>query len=530
MGLALLLWGILVMLPTVSGFFEFDDIELIEKNPLLDSWARIPEFFVNNMFLESGADALYRPLLMFDLLVERHLLGGSAAAFHLTSVLYHACAGLLFFAVLKSISGRSLWAWIAALLFAVHPVHVDVAAFAVNRSETFAFVFVLIAVYLYWKSGSARGLFPVFPDRPWGRISLWLSAFSVLLALTCKETAAPYLPWVLLLLALQPGGAAADRPAPWRSYVALLFGAYALYFAARIFAIGGLGGGANAASIPDRSLPVLLPTVSRIFLEYLRLLAWPTGLRVDYLNFPLSRGPWEFPAILSYLVHLLILSTAVFAFLKKRPWIAFAIGGFYLGLAPVAHLIPFRDVMAERFLYIGCAFYCALLASLILRLAPLFRLRSVVPALVIGAYSLVTVSHALNFRSRERLWTAMVETDPGHPKFQNNLGVVLSIKGRGEEAIPHLERALSLAPGVADPLLPLGKCYLRLGQTERAGKAFARAVQIAPLDSATHRNLAVFQHFRGHAEEALASARRALALDPEEPRNLRTLELVTPKR
>jgi tetratricopeptide (TPR) repeat protein len=510
-----------VMWPTIAGVFLFDDAPVVRDNPLLAA-PSLRAFFGGNVFGSADGDLLFRPLLLCSLAVDRALLGNHALAMHAVNVLLHALASALVFAVLAALVDDARRALAAALLFAVHPVHLDAVAFIVNRSELLALAFGAVAARCLVADAGWRAWLRDEPAAAgaaprWSAIAA--AALALGAALLCKETAAGLLAAaaVLAIVRVASGRRMPASVVAGFAAFAVVFTAYAI---ARRHALGGFGGDAAAAWIADRRAAVLVPTVARIFADYVRLVVAPLSLRVDYSDYAISTTLFDPRALVAYTVHAAVAAAAVVAWRRGRRDVTTCIAAFYAALLPVSHLVPFREILAERFLYIPSVFACALAACV--------RPRRAV-WLVVALYGLVTLAEATHFHSGEALWTTMVERAPQSARAQYNLGTVELEAGRCDRALPHFETAVQLLPAYAHAWTNLGECRVAVGDDARAGDALATAARLDGGNPRAWRNLARWRALHGDpagARDALGPAR---SLAPDAPQN-RELEQMIESR
>src|SRR5580765_6531581 len=109
----------------IGGDFTYDDKAIVRDNPRIRSPGRIPEIFETPYFGGArGTGSNYRPVLLLSYAAQWWIHGKQAESFHAVNVLMHAGATLLLLSFLRRIGIAPLAAFFAALLFAVHPIHV----------------------------------------------------------------------------------------------------------------------------------------------------------------------------------------------------------------------------------------------------------------------------------------------------------------------------------------------------------------------------------------------------------------------
>jgi hypothetical protein len=184
-GLATLLVviGLAVYLPSLRNGFVWDDDSFLTKNALI----KAPDGLARFWFSTQATD--YWPVTSTSLWLEWRLWGMHAAGYHATNLALHLAEALLLWSILRRM--RVPGAYLAALLFAVHPVNVESVAWIAQRKNLVAMLFYLLAIFGFLRSGW------ISPGaRKWG-LAYVLSLLAFLLALLSKGSVAP-LPFVLL--------------------------------------------------------------------------------------------------------------------------------------------------------------------------------------------------------------------------------------------------------------------------------------------------------------------------------------------
>jgi protein O-mannosyl-transferase len=508
--------------------------------------------------LQAGFDlrtthtGLYRPLRVFAYTEVFGWSGPEEHGFHVFATIVHAIATLALYGLLRAM--RLAWPVLGALLFAVHPIHVESVVFITASFDQ-------IAVALYLASLSAFVLAQRTGRPGWGVVALCGCA----LALLGSEFAAT-LPLAAALLALLLSRR--DGLAVPGKLLAALFGLLAAYLVVR-FVVIGLG--ARNPDVLGGSRLSAAATTAVIFVRYLGLLLWPWPSCP--LQSPAIYGGFLSPPAAASALVLLGLGAASAMALRRGSALGVPFLFFGLALLPVSNLIPSTTPMAERYLYLASTGLAMLVACLRPRRA-LF-----LPAgLVLAAFWATGWERTKLWRDDLSLFGWAVRCAPGNASAWNNLGLAQleagqpqaardsvehalglkaddslawtnlgrSLEGLGQDALdvyrlgiersggsPELEVALSGAllrqrrapeaetsvrsalqrfPEVAELWGNLGEALLRQSRPEEAREALEQGLRRAPRHPELWTTLAEAELALGRSSEALASLERATAL------------------
>jgi tetratricopeptide (TPR) repeat protein len=188
---AILLFTALVYLPAIfNGFTSFDDDAYILNNPLLKdcSLQGITDIFT------SFSVGNYHPFTLLVYLLEYTCFGHDPVPYHLTNVLLHLVNTLLVFRLAERLSGKRVTAIVVALLFAIHPMHVESVAWASELKDVLYAVFYLSAL-LYYMRYLASGF----------RTKFYIGTLLFFLASLFSKSAAVTLPVLLVAIDLYKG-------------------------------------------------------------------------------------------------------------------------------------------------------------------------------------------------------------------------------------------------------------------------------------------------------------------------------------
>lgn len=428
---------------TIGHGFALDDRELLQS-PLLERPWDLRALFAGGYYARADRYLeIYRPLgqgaLLWNAAAAKALAGSysAPALYHAANILLHAIASFLLFVWLAGLPISRRIAGSAAVLWAVLPVHVEVAANVASRSESLALAFGL-GFLLAFRRGRAL-----------------LAAALLLAALWSKESAVAFLPLAFVEAALFPRSGERFPKRTWIPSAAVL----ALWFVLRGAALAGEESSTIYVENPvaSASLGVRWMTAGAVQLHYLRDQLVPLWLSADHSFREIAplRTPFD-PRVLGFLALLAVAGVSAWRLRRIRPEIAFCVLGYAILFSVTSNfLFPIGSIMADRFAYAPSIFVCLLLAVALgeLRLAGLA---------IAGVILLATA-----FAGRSFLWTAvwkddlalgqsMVRTAPEGAKAHEHLATALRERGRMAEAVVEYGKSIEIYPFRPEPYAGLG--------------------------------------------------------------------------
>ena len=383
-------------LPSLGAVFQFDDYNVIVHYPTVHSWQAL--------FERAGGGV--RPLLKASYTLNWTLGFG----FSLFNIAVHALNAALLCLLGTKLFGDRRAAWIAALLFALHPAATEAVTYISGRSSSLMATFYLAAMLLYLHGHRS------------------LSVLSFFLAVATRETAVT-LPAALLLCEVCRGTEWREiARRQWPHWALLAAGGVFLLFNQRYFDLVAYGYGERGV------LDNLITQVGGVSYLVLRLVSLH-GYNID----PAVPALSEWTPVLGLQAALLAALFVVgLANLRARPWIAFGVLWFFLQLAPTNSIVPRLDVANDRQLY---------LAAWGLFLALCIQVRAIpVWAVVATLFAAASVLRQLDYRSEIALWESSVALAPWNARGHNNLGYAYQIAGRTGDARREYHAALLFDP------------------------------------------------------------------------------------
>lgn len=536
-----------------TGAFVFDDLVHVRDQPLVRDLGKL-------LTWEGFLSLPHRYVGYLTFALNRALLGPGPAGFHAVNFLVHAVnAGLVYALVVLAFrtprlrasslatSARPV-AFLAAVLFATHPLQTQAVTYIVQRFASLAALFYLLSVVLFlrWRlsrEDSAEGA--AFGAGRGRAIALHAGVLATaLLAMLTKESALT-LPVAVVLCEV-----ALFERLPWRRRLFLLPIA-ATGLAVPLVSLSYIPfspAGVAAASRMQTSASRwdYLCTQAPVVLTYLRLLIWPAGQNLDH-DFPLAQSPLQ-PRVLVAVLVLGSLAASAIVLLRlarggasltapadadetpggrSRPGLdpairlfSSGIAWFFLALLVESSVIPIADVIYEHRAYLpsaGIFVSLAVAAALVhqrFSAGDPFRflvVAGVVLALVLGV---ATFRRNLVWRSDLSLWADAVEKSPAKARPQANYGSAAIAAGRVQEGIPHLRRAIQLDASLTYARAQLGAALLAAGRPAEAEPELREVLRQEPRDPEALFNLAVALSQAGRRAEARPFFERFLEVAP----------------
>ena len=397
-----------------------------------------------------------------------------------------------------------------ALVFAVHPTHVESVAWVTGFKDVLYGFLACVAVwqYLVYARGDVAAPASGTPARGKAQRSLghyWLATGVFVLALLAKPTAV-VIPVVVGVLDIW------GWPQTWRRRRPALLAWLGLAVLWGLFA-SQVQPPASGAFIPPLWARFLIAGDTVSF--YLYKLGVPVWLGSDYGRTPevMLAQPW-----LLCLTGLVPWGLAVWLWFKRTrvPWLVAAAGVFVAGLLPNLGLVPFAfqafSTVADRYMYIALLGPAFALAWGLARLRQRWlEVGCVVGLGVLGISSAWQTSY---WHDSTSLFEHELTVHPRSSVAYNILGMVLAAQNRHTEATRYYTEAVRLWPGNTDAHNNLGNALSRQGKTQEAIQQYLEALRLQPNFAEAHHNLAVALDNQGRVAEAISHYTAALRLRP----------------
>jgi tetratricopeptide (TPR) repeat protein len=466
----------------LPGAFTYDDKAVVRDNLLIRSPGSVPRLFRTSYFgWPRGVGANYRLVLMLSYAAQWWIWGGQVEAYHAANVLVHAAVTLAFWMLLRKLRVAGAAAFAGALLFAVHPVHVEAVTSVVGRGETLAALFV--AGYLLLGLAAARGS-KRFPCVAGALVCYVLGTLT-------KESAvvAPALAFLTLLAAGEGTLFARIRFAFARG-LWLYAGSAAALFGVLVLRRGVLGAalsrGGGIYELENPLAPLApLPRVwnaALILVRYAGRIAFPLELTADESAWSLPVATVRSPAALLGVGLLAAAAILAFARFSRKTPAGFGLLFFGLAFLPASNLLfPIGTIFAERLAYLPSAGLCLVLGLAIAGpedLSELSRRRGI--ALAAVALTLASRAAVRNtvWRSDDALFADSILSSPRSAKAWYNDALIAVDRGDPKRGLTHARRATEIYANYWDAFAVKGHAERDLKLFAESEASYRKAVEL----------------------------------------------------
>jgi len=458
-----------------------------------------------HIWFSLGATQQYYPLLHSVFWIEHRLWGDAVLGYHLANLAQHALAAYLVVLIARRFALPG--AWLAGLVFALHPVSVESVAWISEQKSTLSAVFYLASMLVYLSYDQTR------------RRSSYLWALDLFILALLTKTVTATLPAALLVIFWWQRGRLG-----WRRDVRPLVPWIAIGAAAGLFTawvertIVGAQGPAYALTATQR---VLL--AGRAIWFYAAKVLWPANLIFSYPRWKIDPALWP-----QYLYPLGVLAVATALLLLARrhrgPLAAFLLfAGTLFPVLGFFNIYPFLfSYVADHFQYLASLALivplCSVIAPFVSRLGKPADVA--LPAVLLLMLATLTWRQSGIYRDAETLYRATLVRNPTSWLAHNNLGVALLDKpGHLAEAKTEYQAALALNPVDAEAHNNLGNALARMpGRLPEAIREFDIAIRLEPRLAQAHQNLGnALARNPKRLPDSIAQLELAIRLKPDDP-------------
>jgi protein O-mannosyl-transferase len=525
------LLGLLLAVATFAAYHPawhggpiWDDESHVVHNPLLEE----PDGLQRIWFSMEAPQ--YYPLVFSSFRLERTLWGLNLTGYHLVNLLLHTASALLLWQLLGQLGVRG--AWLAAAVFALHPVNVESVAWITERKNTLSMFFYLLSLLLYLRfeeqskvqsleskvEPGAPANAPRSTLRP-SRFTFHASPYYLLslatfvLGLLSKTAIAP-LPLVLSLIAWWQRGRITGRDA-WRTVP--FFAAAAVLIPLTV----AFEHQAGSEIIRGDSFWSRMAGAGWAVWFYLYKALLPLELIFVYPRWRIDPA-----TVLSWMPALLVVLSFLVCWRYRRGWGKACLFGLSYFLVMLSPTLGFVNIYFMRYTLVSDHWqYLAIIGPIALAAAALSQalgssdgrrhvLRPVVCGGLLLGLAVLTRHQSANYTNMETLWRITIARNPQCWLAHHNLGVMLLDLGQVDQGLDHFQAALAAQPSFAESHIGLANVLRGKGHVDESITHARRALELRPDLVEAHTELAAGLLRKGEINEAILHYHRAALMRP----------------
>jgi Tfp pilus assembly protein PilF len=504
-----------------GGGFLLDDDMYLTKNRSIQAGDGLYSFWCTTEPVD------YYPVSNTSLWIEWRIWGMNPVGYRVTNLVLHLANTLLVWLILRRLAIPG--AFLAALLWAIHPVNVESVAWIAQRKTVLSMLFALLSILCFLRSSPLTD-----PQEPQARSSTsrmaegwrdvvglggsyWPSVLLFVLAMLSKASVAT-LPVILLAILWWQNCELSKRAimvtAPFFAAAA------ALTVVDMWFLSHGAETVIRSANVGQR----ILGAAAAFWFYWLKAFLPQDQLFVyPQWSVQVSDWHWWIPLLAISLVTVFLVAYRRIPLVRGvlLAWIVFA-----AGLLPLVGLVDVGfmrySLVADHYQYVALVAAMALLAagctlwyektSGVLRFCAVL-----VVTILVGTQLCFTWRQTVLFGDPARLYAATLEKNPDCWMIHHNLGVLFDDAGFSAEAVERFQEALRLKPGWSMALFNLGNSLSHLGRSNEAIDAYHKALENDPKNSSIHNNLGKVLLDLKRPAEAQKEFQLAVQLKPDFP-------------
>lgn len=470
--------------------FVYDDEFYIQKNQFLSSFENAGKLFLTNSTAGSGfEDSFYRPVQFFFYLLTQQIFGTEPWGFHLLNVLIHSFNAILIFALGVKLGLRQITAFLAAVLWAAHPVHTEVIAYISGTADPLQCFFTLSSLLLLLSNH---------------RFSLLGSCLLFIVAMLCKEVAVVFPGLATAVLFLK-----SEKRLDWKTYrpvaLYLLLGLIYVGLRASVLNFNGDFHFYKSKNIYTESLEIRFLTFLATIPEYLKVLVWPVDQHIDRAFFIYTE--WSHAQVVAgilILLSLLSLCALLWRFHRRAGVFAIAMTMWFASAHSLHSgiLVPMNSLFLEHWLYVpSIALFWA--AAVLLQKIPI-RLALTITAAAVVTLGMLTYKQNRMWESPITLFSRILKFNPKASRVRHNLAMAYSDNGQDDLALKEYEISLQDQPQkYPQTYHNMALIYLKRNDFATGESLLLKAIEISPRFHPSYAYLIQLYKFTKQNEKAI---------------------------
>lgn len=485
---------------TSRNEFAWDDQFFIVDNIHTRSLESIPDFFT-----EPSTGNLYRPVRGVFYTISYKMWGLNELGYHLNAMVLHFLVTLTLFFITLKLTDKKMFSFVAALLFALHPIHTERVTNMTASFDIYGILFLLLSFLLY-----------VIFSKSNKKQYYWMSISLYLLALFSSEEAITLILLLFLYdisfnyeLRIKNIQILVKRYLP---YIAITL----FYLIIRFMVVQRIGRGEYYF---EHSFLGTIITTVKIFAQYVMILFAPLNLTIErYVKF-------ETAISIGFIMSLAFLALLIFFFIKsykQSKILFFSIGWFLITMLPFSNILPQYTIMAERYLYVASFGFVIFITFWIFKIKDIEPIKkyskpiiAVLIILIASSYLAITIQRNTEWKDNFTLLSADLEKNPYGTRIHHALALhYRDIKDYGK-AEQYASRAIELSSRNYNAYENLGTIRAYQGDYGEAIMLYRKAIELNPDFYLAHNNLGLVYGYIGDLDNSILYLKKAIELEPK---------------
>lgn len=496
-----------------NQLISYDEVKYLIENEMVRGGLSFTSF---RWALTAVYDANWFPLTWLSHMLDVTLFGMDPRGHHLVNVLFHCANALLLFLLLARLTRRLWHSAAVALLFAVHPLHVESVAWVAERKDVLSTLFFMLTLhaYIYYvkKRTVAAYLFVLF------LFACGLMSKPMLVSLPCLLLLLDY--WPMNRMQFSAGE-------DWRQNIlALVREKIPFAFLSLASSVVTFIAQRDGGAMSDTSHISIISTFFHVmhnYAMYLYKLFWPVGLGAFYPYRPvLPMGE-----VLAAFLILGCISFLAYYWRSKAPFFLFGWLWFLISLLPVVGIVGIgAHSIADRYTYIpsiGLSLAIVWYVGSVVRHKQLKLAAAGLLLILIAVLTMLTSKQVTYWKDSITLFQHTLRVTDDNWLAHSNLGADLLKYNRRQEALFHLQEAIRLNPESDVSYLNLGMLLNMLGDTPGAINALQTSLRLKPGNDMAYFMLAIIYFSSGDIQSAYMLQETLRQLNPDSARKLEAM-------
>ncbi len=469
-GFLLVLLTVLLYLPTLRAKYIWDDHDYVVENTYIRNVEGL-----KRIWLEPGLVPQYYPLVFTLFTLEYRLWGLDPAGYHGVNILLHAGNVVLLWVLLRRL--KVPCAWLAAAIFAIHPVHVASVAWIAERKNVLSEFFYLLSMLTYLRFTFGRGENEKEGNRRWG---LYFAAVLLFIGALLSKTVTLTLPAALLLILWWK-----KEKIAWKDVLPLI----------PMVILGLIAAGVTSwvekiTCLPPQnhfSIFQRLLLAGQALWFYWAGLLFPVDLCPVYPHWNIQDAAWWRYLFVAGVFGVVFALWILRKRIGKGPITALLF--FVVSILPVLGFIDFgymgHSYVADHFQYLPSIGIIALFVAagtyFFRRLGLLGKkIGSLVVVLVVISLGVLTWRQEAVYQNTEDFYQTAIRKNPEWWTGYSDLGILRCMQGRFEDGLGYFQKANDIRPQNAKITFNMGLALENLNRYAEAEMAYKQSIQADP--------------------------------------------------